>query len=95
MMFGLPAVTALEHIDKNIVTWEPSSSNIEVNDNAVMWATNGDDDRSVAFAARLLEEDIQVRIIDKESILSGHKLSRGSVVVIAMDNPQYENFPRT
>ena len=92
MMFGLPAVTALEHIDKNIVTWEPSSSNIEVNDNAVMWATNGDDDRSVAFAARLLEEDIQVRIIDKESILSGHKLSRGSVVVIAMDNPQYENL---
>jgi hypothetical protein len=92
MMFGLPAVTALEHIDKNIVTWEPSSSNIEVNDNAVMWATNGDDDRSVAFAARLLEEDIQVRIIDKESILSGHKLSRGSVVVIAMDNLQYENL---
>ena len=57
-----------------------------------MWATNGDDDRSVAFAARLLEEDIQVRIIDKESILSGHNLSRGSVVVIALDNPQYENL---
>ena len=92
MMYGLPAVTALEHIDKNLVNWEPSSSNIAINDNAIIWAVDGDDDRSVAFAARLLEENVQVRIIDKESILSGHKLSRGSVAVIAMDNPDNVNL---
>ena len=92
MMYGLPAVTALEHIDKNLVNWEPSSTNIEINDNAIIWAVDGDDDRSVAFAARLLEENVQVRIIDKESILSGHKLSRGSVAVIAMDNPDNRNL---
>ena len=71
MMYGLPAVTVFENIDKNLIEWRPSSSDIEINDNAVMWATNGDDDKSVAFAARLLEEDIKVRIIDKESMLSG------------------------
>ena len=92
MMYGLPAVTVFENIDKNLIEWRPSSSDIEINDNAVMWATNGDDDKSVAFAARLLEEDIKVRIIDKESMLSGHELSRGSVVVIAMDNPENKNL---
>ena len=40
--------------------------------NSIIWATDGEDDRSVAFAARLMEKNIQVRIIDKESILSDH-----------------------
>ena len=34
-----------------------------------------------------MEKNIQVRVIDKESILSGHELSRGSVAVLQMDNP--------
>ena len=67
--------------------WLPAEETIEVNEDAVIWAVDGKDDRSVAFAARLLERNIKVRIIDKNATLSGHTLSRGSVAVIAMDNP--------
>ena len=87
MMYGLPALTIPQEIKSNLTAWKPSPEIIEVSEDAVMWAVNGKDDRSVAFAARLLEQNIQVRIIDKDSILSGHNLSRGSVAVIAMDNP--------
>ena len=92
MMYGLNALTVPENITNNLIVWEPTPSNIEVNKDAIMWATDGADDRSVAFAARLMEEDIEVRIIDTESILSNYSLSRGSVVVIAMDNPEYDNL---
>ena len=92
MMFGLPAVTVPENISTNLSVWMPSSPKLEINENALMWAVDGNDDRSVAFAARLLEQNIQVRIIDKESLLSEHNLSRGSVAVIAMDNPNNNNL---
>ena len=92
MMYGLNALTVPENITNNLIAWEPTPINIEVNKDAIMWATDGADDRSVAFAARLMEEDIEVRIIDTESILSNYSLSRGSVVVIAMDNPEYDNL---
>ena len=85
MMYGLPALTVPQEIKSNLNPWKPSPEVIEVNKDAVMWAVDGKDDRSVAFAARLLEQNIQVRIIDKDSVLSGHNLSRGSVTVIAMD----------
>ena len=92
MMYGLPAVTVPENITRNLDVWSPFQETIEVNKNAVMWAVDGKDDRSVAFAARLMEQNIEVRIIDKDSSLSGHNLSRGSVVVIAMDNPVFKNL---
>ena len=92
MMYGLPAVTVPQNITKNLDVWSPYQETIEVNKDAVMWAVDGKDDRSVAFAARLMEENIEVRIIDKDSSLSGHNLSRGSVVVIAMDNPVFKNL---
>ena len=57
-----------------------------------MWSVDGNDDRSVAFAARLMELGIQVRVINKETLLSGHELSRGSVVIIAMDNPLVDSL---
>ena len=92
MMYGLNAVTVDEHLDSNLKLWKPSSVISEVNSNAVIWATDGDDDRSVAFAARLMEQDIEVRIIDKKSTLSNHTLSRGSVAVLSMDNPEISNL---
>ncbi len=92
MMYGLPAITVPENISNNLKPWAPSSVIHEVNEDALMWAVDGDDDRSVAFAARLMEQDVQVRIIDKESNLSDHNLTRGSVAVIAMDNPEYKNL---
>jgi hypothetical protein len=92
MMFGLEAITVPQELNDDLNYWAPSSEIIEVSKDAVIWAVNGKDDRSVAFAARLLEQNIQVRIIDKDSTLSGHNLSRGSVTVLAMDNPSYNNL---
>ena len=92
MMFGLPAITVPQELKAGLKEWTPSPEILEVNEDAVIWAVDGKDDRSVAFAARLLEQNIQVRIIDKNSTLSGHVLSRGSVAVIAMDNPSYNNL---
>ena len=95
MMFGLPAITVPQDLKDNLTNWAPSSESLEINQDAVIWAVDGKDDRSVAFAARLLEQNVQVRIIDKNSTLSGHDLSRGSVAVIAMDNPSYNNLHET
>ena len=95
MMFGLPAITVPQDLKDNLTNWTPSPESLEINQDAVIWAVNGKDDRSVAFAARLLEQNVQVRIIDKNSTLSGHDLSRGSVAVIAMDNPSYNNLHET
>ena len=92
MMYGLPAVTVPQKISKNLQIWNSPTPLVEVNKGAVMWAVDGSDDRSVAFAARLLEQNIQVRIIDKASTLSGHDLSRGSIAVVAMDNPNIKNL---
>ena len=95
MMFGLPAITVPQDLKGNLANWTPSPESLEINQDAVIWAVDGKDDRSVAFAARLLEQNVQVRIIDKNSTLSGHDLSRGSVAVIAMDNPSYNNLHET
>ena len=92
MMFGLSAVSVPENITNSLNIWQPYPTNIEINDKAIMWATDGQDDRSVAFAARLMEKNVQVRIIDKDAVLSGHELSSGSVVVLGMDNPKNENL---
>ena len=95
MMFGLPAITVPQNLKAKLSNWTPSPETLEINKDAVIWAVDGKDDRSVAFAARLLEQNVQVRIIDKNSTLSGHDLSRGSVAVIAMDNPDYNNLHKT
>jgi len=92
MMFGLSAVTVPENLSNNLESWLPFPSSIELNEDAVMWAANSEDDRSVAFAARLMEKNINVRIIDKDAVLSSHSLSRGSVAVLAMDNINYEDL---
>jgi hypothetical protein len=88
MMYGLEAVTVPEYVKGNLSSWEPSSVEIDVDEKAIMWIVDGTDDLSVAFAARLMEQDVQVRIVDKDISLSGKNLSRGSPVVIAMDNPK-------
>ena len=92
MMYGLPAVTVPEHLNDGLKNWQPYSPTFEVNNDAVMWAVDGEDDLSVAFAARLMELEAQVRVIDKEAVLSNHTLPRGSVVVLAMDNPKFEKL---
>ena len=88
MMYGLDTITVPENLTSNLIPWKSKSSYLEFEENAVMWSVNGDDDRSVAFAARLMELGVEVRVINKKTSLSGHDLPRGSVVVIKMDNPK-------
>ena len=92
MMYGLPSITVPENITNNLSPWEFNQTNYEIDKDALMWSVDGNDDRSVAFAARLMELGVQVRIINKATSLSGHELSRGSVVVLGMDNPLMEDL---
>ena len=87
MMYGLPSITVPENITNNLSPWEFNQTNYEIDKDALMWSVDGNDDRPVAFAARLMELGVEVRIINKATSLSGHELSRGSVVVLGMDNP--------
>ena len=95
MMYGLDAVTVPEHINNNLSMWQPAPVEIDVDDDAIMWIVEGEDDLSVSFAARLMEQGLQLRIVDKDINLSGKNLSRGSVVVIAMDNPGISELTST
>lgn len=87
MMYGLDAVTVPEHLSKSLKPYTTSSpAPFSRDKNAIAWAVNGDDDRSVSFAARMMEQGVNVRVIDKATELSQHTLARGSVVVTQMDN---------
>ena len=91
MMYGLPSITVPQHLAKGLSPWTSHSGTQSIDESALAWAVNGEDDRSVAFAARLMEQGINVRIIDKATVLSDQALPRGTVVVTAMDNPKSNN----
>ena len=92
MMYGLDALTVPMHLNKNLISWTPSSIDIDVDASAIMWAVEGEDDLSVTFAARLMEQGVKLRIVDKEINLSNKSLTRGSVIALALDNPNLENL---
>ncbi len=91
MMYGLPSITVPQHLAKGLSPWRSHRGTQSIDENALAWAVNGEDDRSVAFAARLMEQGINVRIIDKGTVLSDQALPRGTVVVTAMDNPKRDD----
>ena len=91
MMYGLPSITVPQHLAKGLSPWASHSGNQSIDESALAWAVSGEDDRSVAFAARLMEQGINVRIIDKATVLSDEALPRGTVVVTAMDNPKRDD----
>jgi hypothetical protein len=92
MMYGLEALTVPDFLNKDLEDWAPSLTVIDVDDEALMWAVEGEDDSSVSFASRLMEQDINVRIVDEDILLSTKSFSRGSVVVLAMDNINIKNL---
>lgn len=93
MMYGLPALTVGEHITKNLVAYsQPVPVKNALKTDAIAWAVDGKDDRSVSFAARLLEQGVQVRVIDEDATLQQHQLNRGSVFVTATDNPKLKDL---
>ena len=87
MMYGLEAYTVDDELDKNTRSYQkPSSHSNTINKDAIAWLVDGADDKSVAFAARLMERGVQVRVIDKASEFNGQSFSRGSVAVTITDN---------
>jgi hypothetical protein len=92
MMYGLPAITINQPIRNDLVPWEIEKNNELLNNDAIGWSVNGNDDRSVAFAARLMEQNINVRILDKETKFLDQVLARGSVFVTKVDNPKNDKL---
>ena len=88
MMYGLPAITINQPIRDGLIPWKREISKKILNSDAIGWSVNGNDDRSVAFAARLMEQNINVRILDKETKFLDEVLVRGSVFVTKVDNPK-------
>ena len=92
MMYGLPAITINQPIRDDLVYWENKNIIEILNDDAIGWSVNGNDDRSVAFAARLMEQNINVRILDKETKFLDQVLTRGSIFVTKVDNPKNDKL---
>ncbi|MFT4993741.1 MAG: hypothetical protein ACI965_000762, partial [Paraglaciecola sp.] len=88
MMYGLSALMVPTHMQRHLSPYQaPEVISPDAAENAIAWAIDGGDDRSVGFAARLMERGVQVRVIDKATTLSEQQLSRGSVIVTRTDNP--------
>ncbi|MGS2721267.1 M14 family metallopeptidase [Paraglaciecola aestuariivivens] len=89
MMYGLEALTVPEHLTKNLTPYQLLAKQPSLNQaksNAIAWAVNGNDDNSVAFAARLMEQGVVVRVLDKASQYENIGVTRGSVLVTVTDN---------
>jgi len=87
MMYGLDALTVPEHLSKNLQPYARKQHvNANADKNAIAWAVEGADDLSLAFAARLMEQGVNVRAIDKATQLGNVSLARGAIVVTITDN---------
>ncbi|MDT0594387.1 M14 family metallopeptidase [Glaciecola petra] len=87
MMYGLNAYTIDDEITANVAAYtKPVSAKNILNKDAIAWIVDGSDDKSLAFAARLMERGVQVRVIDKSSEFNQQKFARGSVAVTITDN---------
>lgn len=91
MMYGLPALEVNQHLTENLVKFTPAATGM-VNEveNSIAYLVDGESDSSVAFAARLLEQNVQVRVLDKVGKFNNIKFNRGTVVVYKYDNPMDE-----
>ena len=92
MMYGLESVTVPEHLTRNLTPYSTSTPQSQVNDNAIAWLVDGADDRSVAFAARLMERGVYVRFVDEVSEYEGKRFNRGSIAVTVTDNPRVDDL---
>lgn len=95
MMYGLESVTVPEHLTRNLSPYSEPKAENKVSDNAIVWFVDGADDRSVSFAARLMEQGVYVRYVDKQSQYEGNTFSRGSIAVTVTDNPENKQLQST
>lgn len=88
MMHGIDFYRINDEVTKNVVDYapaEPSASDSDFSA-AIAFMVDGQDDASTAFAARLMEQGVEVRVSDKQSAYDGVEFSRGSVLVNRYDN---------
>lgn len=78
----------------NDVAMPPAGANPANADAAVAFVIDGDDDRSVFAAARLMERGIKVRASNKPTQLDGRDYSRGSLFILRKDNPDLSSANR-
>ncbi|MFY8274387.1 M14 family metallopeptidase [Pseudoalteromonas sp. SSDWG2] len=87
MMFGLPALEVAEHIADNMSEYErPAEFGVADKQGAIAYMVDGANDAALAFAARLLEFGVKVRVLDKAGVFDERNFNRGSVVVNKYDN---------
>ncbi len=90
MMHGLTAYTINSYLEDGITPYQrikvPANTS---KPNPIAYLVDGMDDASVAFAARLMEQKIQVRIINKATELDGIGFNRGSIAVFNNDNKKH------
>jgi hypothetical protein len=93
MMYGIPAYEVNQSLSLATKPYQPSQHKSSQttkpklsSDNAIAVIVDGARDRSVGFAARLVEQGVRVKVIDKKAVLDRNEYARGSVVVIKSEN---------
>ncbi len=93
MMYGLDALTVPQNMTRSVAPYQqPTTKQTQADPKAIAWSVNGNDDRSVAFAARLMEQGVKVRVVDKQAEYNDQVHPRGSVVVTTTDNVKSANY---
>lgn len=103
MMFGLEALTVPQHLDSGLEPVElaaPAATPAApaIGPATIAVAVSGADDRSLAFAGRMMERGYFVRASRKASQLDGQPLPLGSIAVTLDDNrdrPDWQADART
>ncbi|MDX1740129.1 MAG: M14 family metallopeptidase, partial [Rhodothermales bacterium] len=87
MLHGLEALELDQHVSVGTGPYTPVPvPTIELAPSDVGYVVNNVDDAIVAFAARLMERGIRVRVATKDSEIDDRPLLRGSIIVLNTDN---------
>lgn len=94
MLFGLEAWTLAQALPADAQPWPTNAAAptglVPAAFEVVAWVLDGADDRSVAAAARLMEQGVEVRVADKPFQFNGTNFVRGAVVVTRLDNRNFK-----
>ena len=87
MLHGLDGLEIDQDVSRGTTRYAFSPrSSTEPAASPVGYAVNNDDDAIVAFAARIMERGVHVRVASKDSEIDGQPLLRGSIIILNTDN---------
>ncbi|QDP00593.1 M14 family metallopeptidase [Thalassotalea sp. PS06] len=95
MMYGLEAWQVGQHLSGGLGEHQIKSGQFSDRDNAIAYLIDGDDDASVSAAARLLEQNLNVRVLDKPGLYNDIKFARGTVAISVADNQHKSGWLET